>query len=352
MTGEDNAAAALLSISGLTKRYGSTTVVDGLALDVAEGEFVSLLGPSGCGKTTTLQMIGGFVRPDGGRIRLGGRDLIATPTSKRGLGMVFQSYALFPHMTAAANVAYGLEVRRTPRGEIAGRVARALDLVGLSAYGDRYPRRMSGGQQQRVALARALVIEPRVLLLDEPLSNLDANLREEMQTELRRIQHRTGTTTVLVTHDQSEAMALSDRIVVMRGGRIEQADTPERVYGRPGNRFVAQFLGKTNLFAARIADGRVSLGDTGWQAPAGAPDGPVTLAVRPEKVRLSQTGLPGRVGERTFQGGRWLVEMDTAHGLVLMETPNYGPPPPREGETVRIGWQDGDLHLLFEGAPA
>ncbi|HEY0297135.1 MAG TPA: ABC transporter ATP-binding protein, partial [Bordetella sp.] len=215
-----------LVLNGLGKRYGDMVAVDKLSLSVAQGEFISLLGPSGCGKTTTLQMIAGFLEPTSGNIMLAGRSLNRTPANKRGMGLVFQNYALFPHMTAAQNVAFGLEMQGVGKQERAARVGDALAMVGLAHLADRYPARMSGGQQQRVALARALVIKPSVLLLDEPLSNLDAKLREEMQLELRAIQRTVGTTTILVTHDQSEALALSDRVVVMNQGRVEQVADP------------------------------------------------------------------------------------------------------------------------------
>src|SRR5690348_2804638 len=237
---------AFLALRGLTKHFGDAIAVDGLSLEVQKGEFVSLLGPSGCGKTTTLQMIAGFVEPSGGAVELAGRDLTTVKPAARGLGIVFQSYALFPHMTAAQNIAFGLEMRGVAKAEQVKRVAGALMLVGLSGFAERYPRRMSGGQQQRVALARALVIKPDVLLLDEPLSNLDAKLREEMQVELRQIQRIVGTTTILVTHDQSEAMALSDRIVVLNRGRVEQIAPPIDIYQRPASTFVANFLGRIN----------------------------------------------------------------------------------------------------------
>src|SRR3989442_3480256 len=221
---------SFLRLRGLSKSYGSSAAVSGLNLSVEKGEFVSLLGPSGCGKTTTLQMIAGFVDVTSGRIALDGRDITHAKPNTRGLGVVFQSYALFPHMNVRANVSFGLEMRRMPRAEREERVTAALALVHLTGLADRYPRELSGGQRQRVALARALVIEPPVLLLDEPLSNLDAKLREDMQFELRRIQRKVGTTTVMVTHDQTEALSISDRVVVMEAGRITQVDAPYRLY--------------------------------------------------------------------------------------------------------------------------
>ncbi|HUI17397.1 MAG TPA: ABC transporter ATP-binding protein, partial [Alphaproteobacteria bacterium] len=221
---------AFLVLDRLSKRYGETVAVDQLSLAVEKGEFVTLLGPSGCGKTTTLLMIAGFVEPSSGAITLDAADLLATPPRRRGLGIVFQSYALFPHMTVAENVAFGLEMQGVARAEREKRVREALALVGLAAFAERFPRKMSGGQQQRVALARALVIRPRVLLLDEPLSNLDAKLREEMQLELRQIQRSVHITAILVTHDQTEAMALSDRIVVMNKGKAEQIASPDVAY--------------------------------------------------------------------------------------------------------------------------
>src|SRR3954463_1805922 len=223
----------LLALQGLTKRFGDAVAVDDLSLAVEKGEFVSLLGPSGCGKTTTLQMIAGFVEPAGGAIALAGRDLTSVKPAARGLGIVFQSYALFPHMTAAENIAFGLQMRSVAKPERDIRVRDALAMVGLTGFADRHPRRMSGGQQQRVALARALVIRPHVLLLDEPLSNLDAKLREEMQIELRQIQRNLGITTVYVTHDQGEALAISDLVAVMSNGNLLQYAPPKEIYERP-----------------------------------------------------------------------------------------------------------------------
>jgi putative spermidine/putrescine transport system ATP-binding protein len=307
-----------LVLDKLTKRFGDHVAVDALSLAVEQGEFVSLLGPSGCGKTTTLQMIAGFVEATSGSATLEGRDLLSMRPAQRGLGIVFQSYALFPHMTVAQNVAFGLEMRAVSRAERESRVAEALALVGLARLADRYPRRMSGGQQQRVALARALVIRPRILLLDEPLSNLDAKLREEMQIELRQIQRTVGTTTLLVTHDQAEAMALSDRVVVMNAGKVEQVARPDEAYERPATPFVAAFLGKTNRLTVNGSE----------------------VTVRPERIRFCNegSGMPGRVTARIFQGNHWLYHVDTESGRVIVIRQNAGDAVPAEGDNVRIAW--------------
>jgi putative spermidine/putrescine transport system ATP-binding protein len=301
-----------LALDQLTKHFGSHVAVDRLTLEVEKGEFVALLGPSGCGKTTTLQMIAGFVEPTGGAIRLEGRDLLAVKPARRGLGIVFQSYALFPHMTVMENVAFGLEMQGVAGAERTRRVGETLELVGLGQFASRFPRQLSGGQQQRVALARALVIRPQILLLDEPLSNLDAKLREEMQIELRQIQRTVGTTTILVTHDQGEAMALSDRIVVMNHGRAEQIGPPHEAYERPATPFVAGFLGKTNLVNG--------------------------TTVRPERISFAATGLAGTVKTRIFQGNHWLYQVDTAQGLVTVIRQNTGEPMPEEGAAVHLAW--------------
>ncbi len=338
---------SFLVLDRLTKRFGDHAAVDALSLDVAEGEFVSLLGPSGCGKTTTLQMIAGFVAPTSGAIQLEGRDLVAVHPSRRGLGIVFQSYALFPHMTVADNVAFGLEMQGIARTEREQRVGDVLRLVGLDGFADRFPRRMSGGQQQRVALARALVIRPRILLLDEPLSNLDAKLREEMQIELRQIQRASGTTTLLVTHDQGEAMALSDRIVVMNQGRVEQIAEPHCAYERPASPFVANFLGKTNVLAATGETDGIRIGGGCWPA-ASPPQGPLQATVRPERIGFADAkpdSLAGIVKARIFQGNHWLYQIDTAAGPVTVIRQNTGAPAPAEGAQVHLSWRAGDMAL-------
>jgi putative spermidine/putrescine transport system ATP-binding protein len=344
-----------LELDRIGKSFGSTAAVEEFNLTVAKGEFISFLGPSGCGKTTTLQMIAGFLDPCHGAIRLEGRDLRAVPPAKRGLGIVFQSYALFPHMTAAENVAFGLEMREVARAERAKRVSAALAMVGLAGYEDRHPRRMSGGQRQRVALARALVIRPSVLLLDEPLSNLDARLREDMQIELRQIQRNLGTTTILVTHDQIEAMSLSDRIVAMSKGRIEQIGTPQEVYERPASAFVAQFLGKTNEFAATVdrmaQPARLVAGTWSAPAPAGIA-GAVTLSVRPERISFGESGLSARVTSRIFQGNQWLFQCETECGPAIVIRQNDGRPQPDQGAAVYLTWQASDMSLRATGGAA
>ncbi|PWC35755.1 ABC transporter ATP-binding protein [Azospirillum sp. TSO35-2] len=345
-----------LVLDQLTKRFSNWTAVDRVSLTVEKGELISLLGPSGCGKTTTLQMIAGFLDADGGRVTLDGQDLLAKKPNERGLGIVFQSYALFPHMTAAENVAFGLEMRRINRADRDRMVADALKLVGLEQYGDRHPRRMSGGQQQRVALARALVIKPSLLLLDEPLSNLDAKMREEMQIELRRIQRTVGTTMILVTHDQSEAMALSDRVVVMNKGRIQQVATPQEAYDRPANAFVANFLGRTNLLPGLVGNGpagtTIVVADSVWPVSQPLPSGPGALAVRPEKVGFVDAGgLSGTVRTRVFQGTQWLFEVETAAGRMTVIRQHDGSPLPAEGGRVMVGWRAEDMAVMPAAEP-
>jgi len=344
---------AHLVLDRLTKRYADTAAVDQISLAIAPGEFVSLLGPSGCGKTTTLQMIAGFVEPTGGAVTLDGRDLLGVPAAKRGLGVVFQNYALFPHLTVAENVAFGLDMRKVPHAESRQRVDDVLALVGLVGMAGRYPVQMSGGQQQRVALARALVVRPALLLLDEPLSNLDAKLREEMQIELRRIQRATGITTLMVTHDQAEALALSDRVVVMQAGRIEQDAAPHEAYEHPASGFVCDFLGKANLFTVEgVDDARMAIGPLRIAVPeslASHARAGARVLVRPEKIAFGPPGedhLSAVVKSRVFQGNHWLYQLDTPLGGVLVIRQNDGGLRPDEGEAVHLCWRAQDMRAV------
>ena len=290
-----------VSLTNIVKRFGDFTAVHKMSLDIAEGSFVTLLGPSGCGKTTTLRMIAGLLDPSEGEIAIKGKRVNDVPIHKRNLGLVFQNYALFPHKTVADNVAFGLKYRNVGKEEMRRKVADALELVQLPDLGGRYPKELSGGQQQRIALARAIVIEPDVLLLDEPLSALDANLREDMRVELKRIQQRIGVTTVFVTHDQTEALAMSDQIIVMSKGRVEQVGAPEEVYNTPASEFVAQFLGASNLLPAQctgVSGGEVAIEAPGFppfaipaqRAPQVSAAGPVRLVIRAEKLHLARPG--------------------------------------------------------------
>jgi putative spermidine/putrescine transport system ATP-binding protein len=332
-----------LTLEALTRVYGDVAVVSDLSLSVAKGEFISLLGPSGCGKTTTLQMIAGLIEPSSGRITLDGRDITREKPDRRGLGIVFQSYALFPHMTVAQNVGFGLEMRKIARPERDTRVKHALALVQLAGMADRYPRQLSGGQRQRVAIARALVIDPPVLLLDEPLSNLDAKLREEMQFELRGIQQRVGTTTIMVTHDQSEALSMSDRVVVMEHGRIKQVDAPYRLYENPATPFISSFVGKMNRLPGVFRRDGVEIAGLVLPGEAnGLTEGDkAVLSVRPEKIGLRPAGtglLDGRIVSRFFLGSSWYFMVETAAGIVGVSLPNLGEEPVREGEAVALDW--------------
>ncbi len=347
---------SFLKLTDVTKFYGSTCAVQAMNLTVQKGEFVSLLGPSGCGKTTTLQMVAGFEAVTSGRIELDGKDITHAKANTRGLGIVFQSYALFPHMTVAANVSFGLEMRKVPKAERAERVAQALALVHLEQHATRYPRELSGGQRQRVALARALVIEPPVLLLDEPLSNLDAKLREEMQFELRQIQRKVGTTTIMVTHDQSEAMSISDRVVVMEAGRATQIDHPHRVYEQPRTRFISTFVGKANLLPGKVTHAlgtrtQVAVGGLTLELDGARyrPGAAVLLSVRPEKVQLVpavQGRMNGQVCERFFLGSQWLYRVGTPVGDLMVLAPNDGRAALTEGERTGVDWPDHCMRLL------
>lgn len=319
--------AVHLRLAEVYKRFGRTVAVDGVSLDIEEGCFFTLLGPSGCGKTTLLRVIAGFHLPDRGEVFLRERRITHLPPHQRGTAMVFQEYALFPHMTVEENVGYGLRMRRIPAVQARARVRQALEMLGLTGQEAKYPHQLSGGQQQRVALARAIVVEPEVLLLDEPLSNLDAKLRLRVRDELRELQRRLGRTTVYVTHDQEEALALSDRIAVMNGGRVLQVGTPEEIYVQPRNRFVAEFVGLANFVEGRWAGpGRVltEMGEL-QVSEAGRGSGRVLLAVRPEEVRLRRDApdgavnvFSGRVRSVTFLGSvrRCTVEADGIRWVV------------------------------------
>ena len=346
---------SFLTLTDVSKFYGPNCVVDKVNLSVEKGEFVTLLGPSGCGKTTTLQMIAGFADVTEGSITLDGKDITHTKPNTRGLGIVFQSYALFPHMTVEENVSFGLEMRKVAKPTRARQVADALALVHLEDFAKRYPRELSGGQRQRVALARALIIEPPVLLLDEPLSNLDAKLREEMQFELRQIQRTVGTTTILVTHDQSEAMSISDRVVVMQSGKITQIDQPYALYENPQSRFISAFVGKANLLQGELVRQGAELsikvngvsflcGEMPLQAGSQA-----FLSLRPEKIQL--TGLNeglinGRIAARFFLGSQWLYRVETKAGTLQVVSINTDTAPLQENQETGLTWSSTSLRIL------
>jgi spermidine/putrescine ABC transporter ATP-binding subunit len=356
---------ATVELRNISKSYGDTVAVADLSLSIGHGEFVALLGPSGCGKTTTLQMLAGFIEPNGGDILVDGKSMRGVPPHKRNVGVVFQSYALFPHLTVFDNVAYGLRMRNVPAAGIAARVARALDLVQLTSLDQRYPRALSGGQQQRVALARALVIEPSVLLLDEPLSNLDANLREQMRFEIREIQKRIGITTVFVTHDQNEAMAAADRLVVMSKGAIRQVGTGEAVYETPSDLFVAQFIGQANLLHGTVVEvagdeARIAL-SSGTTVRAlhrsrAAPGERVALALRPEDLRVStapdaaQNCIAGRVTRSNYLGAVVHVVVRSGDQSIALSLPR-GTARIAEGEDVHVCWPATSGILLPGGNP-
>ncbi|PZW49111.1 putative spermidine/putrescine transport system ATP-binding protein [Humitalea rosea] len=334
-----------LALHGVTKRYGNFVAVDRVSLDVAAGSFLTLLGPSGSGKTTILMAIAGFTVPDAGRILLDTKDITALPPEKRDFGMVFQGYALFPHMTVAENVAFPLRVRGMGRAEREDKVRAALDLVQLSALGDRRPQQLSGGQQQRVALARALVFDPALLLLDEPLSALDKKLRAELQEELRALHRRVGRTFVNVTHDQDEALSLSDQVAILNHGKLIQTGEPAALYERPATRFVADFLGKSNFLEATAEGGVLHLGGLDL-AQADAPaSGPVLLSLRPEKIALLADGetaanvAPGKILSWSYLGAGYSLVVDTPMGPLRASLPSWRAPiAPAEGLAVRLGW--------------
>jgi putative spermidine/putrescine transport system ATP-binding protein len=337
-----------LSLNGLSKHYGDFFAVREVSLQIADGEFLVLLGPSGCGKTTTLRMVAGFIEPSAGHVRLAGQDVTLLPPWRRNAGMVFQSYALFPHMTVAQNVAFGLEMRKLSRADIGRRVEETLALVRLGGYGGRLPRQLSGGQQQRVALARALAIRPDVLLLDEPLSNLDAKLRQEVRVEIRELQRQLGLTTVMVTHDQEEALTMADRLVVMNEGSVRQVGSQRDLYERPADRFVAGFVGRTTFLAGAVeAPGRFRSDGGLVLACTGGSPGRAVLSLRPERVEIGlqpRSGLdnclPGTVEFVSYLGALIDIHVRLSPGdrLVVQIANREGGFTPEVGQPVHVGW--------------
>lgn len=339
---------AFLELRVLSKKYGNFVAVDEFSLSVSKGEFICLLGPSGCGKTTMLQMVAGFVQPTGGRVELDGSDITDVRSNRRGLGIVFQSYALFPHMTVAQNVGFGLEMRKVAAGERDKRVSEALDLMHLGRFHDRYPRELSGGQRQRVALARALVIRPPVLLLDEPMGALDAKLREEMQIELRALQRHVGITTIMVTHDQAEAMTLADRVVLMNAGRIEQMGNPYDMYEQPNGRFSSTFLGRANVLHGAVEGNGFHIKGLTLPTAPGGKRGKADYILRPEKIEFVEEGafVRGRVAARVFLGNHWLFQVETPQGTLQVACANTALPGIGEGDDVGLRWDVGNVRVV------
>ncbi|WP_127903792.1 ABC transporter ATP-binding protein [Solirhodobacter olei] len=348
-----------LDLSHLEKSFGTTRVVKDFNLSVEQGEFVSFLGPSGCGKTTVLRMVAGFETPSSGSIRIDGQEVTGLRPNQRNIGMVFQAYALFPNLTVAGNVGFGLRVAGHPKAEIAARVEEMLSLIGLPELGERYPFQLSGGQQQRVALARALAPRPRVLLLDEPLSALDAKIRVSLREEIKQIQRKLGITTIFVTHDQEEALSISDRIVVMHQGIADQTGTPFEIYNTPTTRFVAQFVGTLNTLDAKVLDaatGQIQIGEVPVALNRALPgaNGAISLALRPEVVALGRREghgvvLEGRISEVHFLGSVIRIRVDVAGHIVSLDTFNRpDAPPPAVGSTAEISVSARDLLVLAD----
>lgn len=352
-----------MELRGISKSYGSTPLaVNGVDLSVLRGEFLSLLGPSGCGKTTILRMLAGFETPTAGQILVDGQDFTNVPPHRRGMSMVFQSYALFPHRTVFENVSFGLRMQKLDRASIADKVAKALSMVSLSGLEHRKPSQLSGGQQQRVALARALVVEPKVLLCDEPLAALDKKLRQSMQVELKQLQRRLNVTLIFVTHDQEEALAMSDRVAVMDGGKIEQLGTPTEIYNTPATSFTADFIGDTNLFKGTIErrDGICYLlagPDLTLQLPAFSETAtPIAVALRPEKITLSPAingsagEVHGTVQSVLFQGQSVLFHVLTSGGvkIVVREANDGGPLRYQPGQSIALTWKKDDITPLWQ----
>ncbi|MFS0824568.1 ABC transporter ATP-binding protein [Bacillus sp. 1P02SD] len=343
-----------LCLENVVKTFNKTEVVKKMNLEIKQGELVSFLGPSGCGKTTTLNMIAGFLEVDGGKIVVDGKPVHLLPPSKREMGMVFQNYALFPHMTVFDNVAYGLKLRKVSKSEINTRVAEVLEMVRLTGYEKRYPKELSGGQQQRVSLARALVIKPKVLLLDEPLSNLDAKLRQEMREEIVEIQKKVGITTIFVTHDQEEALAISDRIAVMYEGKIEQLDTPVSIYNNPQTDFVSRFIGEVNHIQGQVVktisnkENVVSFYGYEQVLTGDFWDDVIDFYIRPEKIEISSEtneGLEVKVERKMFLGAktRYILQNKDQHIIADISNMTLNPDQVQEGKNVFIKWNQEDL---------
>lgn len=348
-----------LSLRKISKNFGETPIVRQFDLEIAQGSFVTFLGPSGSGKTTMLNMIAGYLEPSDGTIFLDGRDVTSLPPKKRNMGMVFQAYALFPHMTVAENVAFGLGVRKVPRAERNARVVEMLEKVGLGHLQARLPRELSGGQQQRVALARALVIQPDVLLLDEPFSNLDAKLRQDLREEVRRLQQQIGITTIFVTHDQEEAMAVSDQVVVMDRGVIQQAAAPQDLYCYPENEIVARFLGDANVMPATCSGqagqgiAQLQVAGAAMQAVARDPQaagGKVDLCIRPERISLrdadAASGVDAEVVEAVYLGAQWRYQVKTAVGTFLVKEGANTAAARAVGARCKMDWAAADAWVL------
>ena len=348
-----------LDVSAAQKAFGAATVLDGVDLRVAQGEFVSLLGPSGCGKTTLLRIVAGLLAVDRGTVRLDGEDITAKPPHRRDVGVVFQNYALFPHLTVAENIAFGLKARRRGAAETRDAVKRFLELVHLGDFADRSVRALSGGQQQRVAVARALAVRPKLLLLDEPFSALDRKLRENMQIELRRLLRELGTTSVFVTHDQDEALTMSDRIAVMNRGAIEQFATPEEIYRRPATAFALEFVGLSTRLAGKVvaSDAGTVTVETAFGQLRGpgrfVTGAPVVLAVRPERIRVNPPGdyaVSVRLRDAVFQGSKVQLHFDAQDGdQVMVETADLPDGLPSPGSEIRLGWAVADT-LIYPAA--
>jgi len=346
-----------ISIRDVSKTFARTAALDTVSLEIASGEFITLLGPSGSGKTTLLLVLAGFIRPDSGEIRFGDHDVTLVPPHKRNIGMVFQNYALFPHMTVAGNLAYPLRLRGMARAEVAQRVTRALDMVQLAGLGERQVEQLSGGQRQRVALARAIIFEPRILLMDEPLSALDKKLREQMQIEVRHLHQRLGMTTVYVTHDQREALTMSDRIAVINHGRLRQIDKPQELYERPNDRFIAEFIGESHFLPVEVRGGTAYLGERalGLAEPPRHQAAAQFLVLRPEKLKIIDAsdgaGLNvflGQVKEFVYQGESSLLYVSLADGqpIAIRQAAGSAQTAPLPGAPIRLGLAPADTIIV------